>query len=337
MGARVLSLSFFVVAVACTSPRSPVGGDDDDSATADDDDSAAADDDDAVDDDDSSDDDDATPLDDDDDDDSSAILDDDDSALANFCGDGVAAESEQCDDLDLLGATCNGTVTCTDGCNLDWTGCANHSLEFDGSTTQVQVDDFDLRASQATWEAWVKTRSHVNYGKIIDFGLGGGLGRRFTLQSRSTGFDCDLDGGASGVAFWTTDEVDTWRHIACVWDGSSLGIWVDGVLQETFANTANSTIDVTVEEKYIGHRNGGYFDGHLDEMRVWNVARTPDQLMEGMSTRVNFEAGLVGYWRFDDATGDVAADSSGAGFDGTLETEPEAVGPGPAWSTDVPW
>ena len=263
--------------------------------------------------------------------------DDDDSAVPAFCGDGVANGEESCDDTDLRGATCNGTVTCDDDCELDWTGCSDYSLEFDGTTTQVQVEDFDLRASQATWEAWVRTRSHVNYGKVIDFGLGGGVGRRFTLQSRVTGFDCDLDGGASGVAFWDTKETDVWPHIACVWDGSTLGIWVDGVLQDSYADTVATTIDVTVEEKYIGHRNGGYFDGHLDEIRVWNVARTPAEVEAAMFTRVNFEAGLVGYWRFDDASGAVAADSSGNGFDGALETLPADAGPGPVWSTEVPW
>ncbi len=317
-----MALCTALLCLGCVGSRSgDTGGDDDDSGLPSDDDDAVTDDDDS-----------GKPSDDDD-----AVADDDDSAALPFCGDGVANADEECDDKDLLDATCNGIVGCTKQCELDWTGCTNSSLEFDGATTQVQVENFDLRASQATWEAWVKTRSHVNYGKVIDFGLGGGVGRRFTLQSRATGFDCDLDGGASGVAFWDTDEVDTWRHIACVWDGTTLGIWVDGELQDSFGGTVNTTIDVTIEEKYIGHRNGGYFDGHLDEIRVWNIARTPEELNAALFKRVNFEAGLVGYWRFDDSSGSIATDSSGNGFDGTLETLPEGIGSGPTWSADTPW
>jgi hypothetical protein len=59
--------------------------------------------------------------------------------------------------------------------------------------------------------------------------------------------------------------------------------------------------------------SGGYFNGKLDDVRIWNVARTALQL--GASYKVELtgaQAGLVGNWKFDEAAGAVAADSAGA-------------------------
>jgi hypothetical protein len=57
---------------------------------------------------------------------------------------------------------------------------------------------------------------------------------------------------------------------------------------------------------------GGWFAGDLDEVRLWDYARDPDEihsfanraLPDGMS-------GLLGYWRLNDGIGDTAEDSSG--------------------------
>ena len=112
---------------------------------------------------------------------------------------------------------------------------------------------------------------------------------------------------------------------------------MDGQLEDSVSDTAATIIDVRGLDKYIGHRNGGFFDGHIDELRVWNAARTPEELAATMYTRVNREYGLVGNWRFDDATGTVAEDSAGRGFFGNLEAQPVDTGPGPLWSTVTPW
>lgn len=41
----------------------------------------------------------------------------------NTCGDGIAAEDEQCDGDDLRGVDCNGNLVCNDQCQLDYAGC----------------------------------------------------------------------------------------------------------------------------------------------------------------------------------------------------------------------
>ena len=49
----------------------------------------------------------------------------------------------------------------------------------------------------------------------------------------------------------------------------------------------------------------------MDEVCVWNVARTDQQIMASYNRPlVGNEAGLVGYWKFDDAVGSTTAADS---------------------------
>ena len=82
--------------------------------------------------------------------------------------------------------------------------------------------------------------------------------------------DCSIDGGNGGVAAWGTSETGQWRHVACVWDNSgSLAIHVDSV--EMAVDTAALTSKINIDAAhggYIGLRNGGFFDGEIDEVRI---------------------------------------------------------------------
>jgi len=60
----------------------------------------------------------------------------------------------------------------------------------------------------------------------------------------------------------------------------------------------------------IGGYPPAFFNGQIDEFRIWNVARTATQITSTMSkTLAGNEAGLVGYWKFDETSGTTAADS----------------------------
>ena len=82
----------------------------------------------------------------------------------------------------------------------------------------------------------------------------------------------------------------------------------------------------------IGHyqeldSEGDSFDGLMDDVRVWNVARTAEEIADNMHKELTgTEPGLVGYWRLN---GDFA-DASGNGNDLTPVN-------GPGFSNDVPF
>jgi hypothetical protein len=59
-----------------------------------------------------------------------------------------------------------------------------------------------------------------------------------------------------------------------------------------------------------------FVTGQLDEIRIWNIFRTENQIRENMDKTISSQTGLVGYWNFDDGT---ARDLSGNDADGTLQ------------------
>jgi hypothetical protein len=65
------------------------------------------------------------------------------------------------------------------------------------------------------------------------------------------------------------------------------------------------------------------FDGKIDEVRIWNVARTQTQIQGYMNQSLSGnEPGLIGYWRFDEGTGTTVIDASGQGNNGTISSAP---------------
>ena len=70
--------------------------------------------------------------------------------------------------------------------------------------------------------------------------------------------------------------------------------------------------------------------GQLDEVRLWKVARTQEQIQTAMTGELTgAETGLVGYWPLDEGTGNIAHDRTANGNNGILGT---AFGAGaPAW------
>ncbi len=77
----------------------------------------------------------------------------------------------------------------------------------------------------------------------------------------------------------------------------------------------------------------GFFQGQLDEARIWGVARTGAEIRGSKNSEVTGPAtGLLGRWGFDDGT---ATDSSGRGINGTLFGSPSAVAGQYAFPQDV--
>jgi hypothetical protein len=69
-----------------------------------------------------------------------------------------------------------------------------------------------------------------------------------------------------------------------------------------------------------------YFPGQLDEIRLWNVARTQQQMQNYMHRPLTgMDTGLVAYWRFDDGSGSTLSDASVNGNTGTLVNNPTWV------------
>lgn len=198
----------------------------------------------------------------------------------------------------------------------------NYSLQFNGTSSYVLTSS-PYNYDNVTIEAWVKSMSVGN-------------GNRYIISNvESSGYGIFLDGKSAkwgGVAYIGgsyrnvySDEIvkeNTWYHIAMTYDGSILKLYINGEMQSNPVQISG-TIKYSSYNMMIGANNGAsvveYFDGVIDEVRIWNKALTQEEI-NLYKDRVlkGDESGLVGYWRFEEGSGTVANDSSSYGNHGTI-------------------
>ena len=143
----------------------------------------------------------------------------------------------------------------------------------------------------------------------------------YTNQDEVNGFRLD----ASGIDnYWWGDDLiantgdlsGVWHHVAASYDGTTRTIYLDGNIVASdnpsgphdVPDASNVTIGVTNPD------GGEYFDGWIDELRVWNRSLPQDTIQAWMIKEITPShpdyAHLVAYYKFDEGTGTIAHDSS---------------------------
>ncbi|MFH1131619.1 MAG: LamG-like jellyroll fold domain-containing protein [Pseudomonadota bacterium] len=219
---------------------------------------------------------------------------------------------------------------------------ANRVLSLDGDGDYVEISDsLSLNSinSQVTMEAWIKPTKFTNQWTPIIY-KGDVLSpdnfnnRSYTLWSRNDGF-LYLTSTPSGQLQMSLNSpsgsitLNTWYHVTSVIDAKNgvMKIFING--SEVASGTFGKDIRVSKLPLRIGwtHENPpeySPFAGQIDEVRIWNIARTQEELQATMHTTLSGkERGLVGYWRFD--VENVAADSSPHHSDGKLVGDAHCV------------
>ncbi|MCR4305802.1 MAG: LamG domain-containing protein, partial [Candidatus Daviesbacteria bacterium] len=234
---------------------------------------------------------------------------------------------------------------------------AGQCLYFDGSTSSVNVAhnaSLEVGTSAITTEAWIKTTSKMadgGYQSIIGKGDGAvspykGYYLRLYDSDDTAGISPKLsffkraDSGTSWTKWNTTNTeiaVNQWYHVAAVDSGDgTVKFYVNGSLIQTVTGTnrnGNSGSPLT-----IGDISGGTqaFPGFIDEPKVYPYARTAAQIKTdynagkanaathsgtsaalGSNPSAWISDGLVGYWKMDEASGNLT-DSSGNSNTGTI-------------------
>ncbi|WP_082695218.1 BT_3987 domain-containing protein [Elizabethkingia ursingii] len=99
-----------------------------------------------------------------------------------------------------------------------------------------------------------------------------------------------------------------WYHFALVYNGSSVIWYIDGVPAMTNALSASFDFDD------IGF-GGSYGTKQVNEIRFWNVVRSPAEIRNNMYTIDPTTSGLEGYWKCNDGKGTTIKDYSKNGND----------------------
>lgn len=176
------------------------------------------------------------------------------------------------------------------------------ALSFDGFNDRI---DIPLAFSGSyTKEAWINTQSLTAFPNIIS-------------GNSSTGTAVFLANGrlaaGHGPAFNQLQDATalvagTWYHVAVTFDAATreMKLYKDAVL-------VASAIDVPgYNETYqqLGSFSGAnFFNGNLDEVRIWNLAKTPAELLAMKNCELSgLEPGLLAYYNFN--TGVVGSDNT---------------------------
>ncbi len=111
-------------------------------------------------------------------------------------------------------------------------------------------------------------------------------------------------------------DIDDWRHVAVSWEASSSTgqFFVDGMPAGAPQQGLTAAIAESAATFVVGSRSGmsgDFFDGLIDEVRVWKRARTAQEILQTVSMQLPCgQDGLVGYWKFNN---DGGLDHSGFG------------------------
>ncbi len=244
------------------------------------------------------------------------------------------------------GATASGGTSGTASGGAGGTGgtggmadCAGNALSLsangtasdsDAAFAHVEVDmgsDLPVGNAERTIEFWafikstdwVGEKNEVYYYGGSDnagaFGLDFGTDPVTGSPSNHATLDPFTGGGFNDDS--TNDlgidsSTDQWVHIAMVWDANVLVTYVDGLPKITTMGSGVTALATAQSPLLIGcnSSNNQCFNGIFDEFRVWSVARSAGDILANYDKGlVGDEAGLVGYWKFDESSGTTTADS----------------------------
>ena len=111
-----------------------------------------------------------------------------------------------------------------------------------------------------------------------------------------------------------------WYYVGLIFNGTTLMLGVDGELRASASVT--KTLKLNNEPISIGSDEGNqkFFNGKIDEVRIYDVPLTPNQMRENLyKAMTGNESGLVAYYNFDNTSGTTLQDFSGNENNGTLK------------------
>jgi hypothetical protein len=219
---------------------------------------------------------------------------------------------------------------------------AGTALSFDLTKSQYVVIPgaaMPAGATPRTIEMWVLNKSPIaNWAPnhtLWEYGTGnlGTFAMDFDNVGNPRRMELYVNPSANSFFFDSGMMQDTWFHVAGSYDGGTkTHAFINGVEIGTGFTITGPLVTPTNQPLYVGAgtvRN--YLTGSIDEVRIWNVARTAAQIARDMNFRlVGNEAGLVGYYRFDEGSGTTARDATSGANNGTLTNGPTYVQSGVA-------
>ena len=224
------------------------------------------------------------------------------------------------------------------------------SIDFGGTNAYVTFGAAPgLGASTFTIETWFRRdgagiATNTGTGGVVAVPLvtkgmaeaeGGTVDMNYFLGIRGTDsvLVADFEDTATGlnhpvVGTTAIPSDGVWRHAAATYDGTTWRLYLDGALQAQlvvgaftpqFNSIQHAALGTALNSTGgIGSQTQGFFNGALDEARVWSYARSAAQISRGRQIEIVSAPGLKGRWSFSETSGTTVGDSSGNNITGTI-------------------
>lgn len=148
-----------------------------------------------------------------------------------------------------------------------------------------------------------------------------GIEENFLLRFGDVNIDpnqVQLAGGGFQVTGTTQFETKKWYHLAVVYDGTEIKLYINGALNGSIA-APRGNINLTDSYSggfHIGRSvNSRYLNGAISEVRVWTKALSANEILNNMCYVDPTSSGLLAYWRMNEGEGQKVKDWSGHGWD----------------------
>jgi len=169
------------------------------------------------------------------------------------------------------------------------TGKINSAMDFDGTDDYVDIGSVSrlpTGSSSRTVSAWVYLDTTCTGGVVNSAGQFGIV--TYGTYADSQMFGVQIDKATCELIFWghTDDDFSgnqeltpyRWYHITSTFNGTTNKRYIDGVLD----NQSTHSLTTGTTEGNIGRgasNEGDYFNGQIDDVRIYNYARTPEEVL----------------------------------------------------------
>ncbi len=196
---------------------------------------------------------------------------------------------------------------------------AQQALNLNAGINWVNIGDLDVTGNQLTVEALIYWTGGIN---VLSKHTGP---PNVNYLLRPTTFELTTSNGFNLMSNPYTLQNNVWYHIAGTYDGSFIRYYVNGCLvieQAWTGNLVTNNITSAIGNQATGQAE--QFIGQIDELRIWNVARTQAQIQANMNNLPNptLQAGLMAYYKME---GNYINSQGNATFNGTPVGSPGFV------------
>jgi len=184
----------------------------------------------------------------------------------------------------------------------------------------VNVNDIDVSGNQITIEAIISRQNGSNMNIVSKHDGTNDCNYLF----RPNSFQISTTDGFEFVLNPISIPNNTWFHIAGTYDGSTIKYYLNGCLVSEKPHTGDlitNDWDAAIGNRSNWPNGPEHFRGKIDEVRIWNEARTESQIRLNMNSLLlpASEAQLVGYYKFD---GNYTNAQGNSAFDGAYVGSP---------------